>query len=74
VRTSFIARTTDSDHNQPIFPNRAKDMIVNGPNQLWVSDITYVAITIGFVYVGVILDAWSRHVAGYRLVGPSMSG
>lgn len=41
-RRRYVA-TTDSDHDQPIFPNLAKDMIVNGPNQLWVSDITYVA-------------------------------
>ena len=34
---------TDSDHDQPIFPNRTKDMIVDGPDQLWVVDITYVA-------------------------------
>lgn len=65
-RRRYIA-TTDSDHDQPIFPNRAKDMIVNGPNQLWVSDITYVAITTGFVYVAVILDAWSRRVVGYAI-------
>ena len=49
----------------PIFPNRAKDMAVDGPNQLWVADITYVAIAGGFVYVAVILDAWSRR--GRRL-------
>lgn len=65
-RRRYVA-TTDSDHDQPIFPNRAKDMIVNGPNQLWVSDITYVAITTGFVYVAVILDAWSRRVVGYAI-------
>jgi putative transposase len=55
-RRRFIA-TTDSDHNYPIFPNLAKDMRLDGPNQLWVADITYVAITIGFVYLAAILDA-----------------
>jgi putative transposase len=59
--------TTDSDHDQPIFPNRAKEMTVDRPNQLWVADITYVAITTGFVYVAVILDAWSRRVIGYAI-------
>ena len=59
--------TTDSDHDQPIFPNRAKDMTIDGPNQLWVADITYVAIMTGFVYVAVILDAWSRRVVGYAI-------
>jgi putative transposase len=66
MRRRYVA-TTDSDHDQPIFPNRAKDMIINWPNQLWVSDITYVAIATGFVYVAVILDAWSRRVVGYAI-------
>mgnify|MGYP002137862479 CR=1 FL=1 len=76
--------TTDSDHAGPIFPNLAKDLTVNGPDQLpraprapcfavgsaegrWVSDITFVAIAAGFVYLAVILDAWSRRVVGYAL-------
>jgi putative transposase len=66
TRRRYVA-TTDSDHDQPIFPNLAKDMTVDRPNQLWVSDITYVAITSGFVYVAVILDAWSRRVVGYAI-------
>jgi putative transposase len=59
--------TTDSDHDNPIFPNKAKSAVVDGPNQLWVADITYVAIVTGFVYVAVILDAWSRRVVGYAI-------
>ena len=39
----------------------------DGPNQLWVADITYVAITTGFVYLAAILDAWSRRVVGYAI-------
>jgi transposase InsO family protein len=39
-------------------------MVPDGPNQLWVTEITYVAITGGCVYVAVILDAWSRRVVG----------
>jgi putative transposase len=62
----FIA-TTDSSHNYPICPNLAPSMTLNGPNQLWVADITYVAITTGFVYLAVILDAWSRRVVGYAI-------
>ncbi|RUU25954.1 transposase [Mesorhizobium sp. M6A.T.Ce.TU.016.01.1.1] len=42
VRRRFVA-TTDSNHNSPIFPNLAKDIVPTGPNQLWVGDITYVA-------------------------------
>lgn len=51
----------------PIFPNLAKSMTPDGPNQLWIADITYVAIMTGFVYVAVILDAWSRKVVGYAI-------
>lgn len=65
-RRRYVA-TTDGDHDLPIFPNLAKDMTPNGPNQLWVADITYVAIAVSFVYVAVILDAWSRKVVGYAI-------
>jgi putative transposase len=66
TRRRFVA-TTDSAHDLPIFRNLAKDMVVDQPNQLWVADITYVAIMTGFVYVAVILDAWSRRVVGYAI-------
>jgi putative transposase len=59
--------TTDSDHGLPIFPDRAKAMELDGPNQLWVADITYIAIAKGFVYLAAILDAWSRRVVGYAI-------
>ncbi len=62
-----FVRTTQSDHESPIFPNLAQGFTPTGPNQLWVSDLTYVAIAAGFVYVAVILDAWSRRVVGYAI-------
>jgi putative transposase len=65
-RRRYVA-TTDSDHDEPIFPHLAADMVPDGPDQLWVADITYVAIASGFVYVAVILDAWSRRVVGYAI-------
>ena len=65
-RRRFVA-TTDSDHGYPIFPNLAKGMTIDGPNQLWVADITYLAIAAGFVYLAAILDAWSRRVVGYAI-------
>jgi putative transposase len=43
--------TTDGDHDSPIFPNLARDRAVDGPNQLWVADLTYIAIGGGFVYL-----------------------
>jgi putative transposase len=65
-RRRFVA-TTDSDHDGPIFPNLAKGAVPTGPNELWVADITYIAIAIGFVYLAAILDAWSRRVVGYAI-------
>ena len=66
VRRRYVA-TTDTDHGGPIFPNLAPGIVPDGPDQLWVADITYVAVTGGFVYVAIILDAWSRRVVGYAL-------
>lgn len=62
-----FVRTTQSDHQSPIYPNLAEGFTPTGPNQLWMSDLTYVAIAAGFVYVAVILDAWSRRVVGYAI-------
>ena len=57
--------TTDSNHDSPIFPNMAKGFEVHGPNQLWVGDITYVALETGLCYLAVVLDVWSRKTVGY---------
>jgi putative transposase len=56
--------TTDSDRDEPIPPNRTKDLAINGPNRLWISDITYLAVVGGFACVAVMLDAWSRRAVG----------
>ncbi len=65
-RRRYVA-TADSDHDQPIHPNRAKGLAIDGPDQIWVADITYVAIREGFASVAVILDAWSRRAVGYAI-------
>ena len=65
-RRRFIA-TTDSTHNLPVFPNLAREVVPEGPNQVWQGDITYVGVASGFVYVALILDAWSRRVVGYAI-------
>ena len=59
--------TTESDHAGPIFPDLARDVVPERPNQLWVADLTYVAIPGGFVYLAAILDTWSRKVVGYAI-------
>jgi len=62
----FVPCTTQSDHDQPIAPNRlAQAPPPTGPNQVWVSDLTYVATQQGWLYVAVILDRWSRRVVGW---------
>lgn len=65
-RRSFV-RTTNSDHKMPVYPNLAKDVKVSGLNQLWVADITYIRLQHEFVYLAVILDAFSRRVIGWAL-------
>jgi len=59
--------TTDSNHAGPIFRDLAKDVGAHRPNQLWVADLTYIAISGGFVYLAAILDSWSRKVVGYAI-------
>jgi len=50
-----------------LFPNLARGLNPEGPNELWVADITYLRVNVGFVYLAVILDAWSRRVVGYAV-------
>ena len=59
--------TTDSNHAGLIYPDLAKHFVPERPNQLWVADLTYVAIPGSFVYLAAILDAWSRKVVGYAI-------
>jgi len=62
----FLA-TTDSGHQHPVFPNLLDDLTPTGPDQVWVADLTYLRLTTGFLYLAVILDAWSRKVIGYAI-------
>ena len=59
--------TTDSKHWLRKYPNLIKDFIPIGPNQLWVSDITYIVIGNGFGYLSLITDAFSRKIVGFFL-------
>ena len=65
-------RTTDSTHGLPTFPNIVKDFIPTGPNQLWVSDITYITIWVDeyhyiFCYLSLILDAYTEEIVGWSV-------
>lgn len=67
VRRKRFIRTTDSQHGLRIYPNLAGKMTITGINQLWVADITYIRLLREFVYLAVILDAFSRRVIGWAL-------
>lgn len=66
-RKNRFVRTTDSEHSFRVYPNRTKDLVVVRPNQLWRADITYIRLVQDFVYLAVILDAFSRRVVGWAL-------
>jgi transposase InsO family protein len=66
-KKAFRPVTTDSDHSYNIYPNLAKDLMVTGLNQLWVSDITYVRLPCGFAYLAAIEDVFSRKCVGWNL-------
>jgi putative transposase len=65
-RRKFVA-TTDSRHKLPVYENLVRGMKVTGINQLWVADITYIRLCSEFVFLAVVLDAFSRRVIGWSL-------
>lgn len=67
VRRRKFVVTTDSDHDFMVYPNLAEQLIVTSVNQLWVADITYVRLLREFVYLAVVLDAYSRRAVGWAL-------
>lgn len=66
-KKTFKPVTTDSNHNYNIYPNLIKDIEVTGLNQVWVSDITYIRLLNGFVYLAAIIDIFSRKCIGWAL-------
>jgi transposase InsO family protein len=65
-RRAFMV-TTDSSHELEVYLNLARRLKLTGINQLWVADITYLRLAKEFVYLAVILDAFSRKVVGWAL-------
>jgi putative transposase len=65
-RRKFVV-TTDSRHDFRIYPNLAGSMEPTGIDQLWIADITYIRLETEFVYLAVVLDAYSRRVIGWAL-------
>jgi putative transposase len=67
IQPKAFVVTTDSDHELEVYLNVARRMKLNGVNQLWVADITYIRLKAEFVYLALILDAFSRKVVGWEL-------
>ena len=66
IKRRYIT-TTNSRHSHRIYPNLIKEKFVTGINQVWCSDITYIRILTGFVYLAVIIDIYSRRIVGYAI-------
>lgn len=67
LRKRKFVITIDSAHDLPVYPNLARERTLTALNQLWVADITYIRLVVEFVYLAVILDAFSRRVIGWAL-------
>jgi transposase InsO family protein len=67
LRRKKYVFTTDSAHTLPIYPNLARHVKLTGLNQLWVADITFIRLRNEFIYLAVVLDAYSRRVIGWDL-------
>jgi transposase InsO family protein len=67
IRKRKFVVTTDSNHGRKVYPNLARMMVLSGLDQLWVADITYIRLREEFVFLAVILDAFSRRVIGWAL-------
>jgi putative transposase len=67
LRKRKFVVTTDSNHNLRVYPNLAGSMTLTGIDQLWIADITYIRLEMEFVYLAVVLDAFSRRVIGWAL-------
>ena len=67
LRKRRFIHTTNSDHRLPVYPNLVPELAVTACDQLWVSDITYIRLGREFIYLAVILDAFSRRLIGWAL-------
>jgi len=65
--TPFVPRTTDSRHGFAVRPNLTRGLIPTALDQIWVADITYIRLAEAFVYLAVVIDAFSRKVVGWAL-------
>lgn len=66
-RSRKSCRTTNSEHHFPLYPNLIKELTIVRPNQVWVSDITYIRLLSGFCYLSLITDAYTHEIIGYNV-------
>lgn len=66
IKRKFI-KTTDSRHSNEVYPNLLPEMGVDNINQVWVTDMTYIRISNGFVFLAAVLDVYSRKVIGWAI-------
>ena len=66
-KRAFVPATTDSRHRWKVHPNLARWLVPTTTNQLWVADITYIRLAEAFVYLAVVLDAYSRRMVGWAM-------
>jgi len=66
-RKKFTPMTTDSEHNNPVYPNLLRGLKIERPNQVWASDFTYIQLNKEFVYLAVELDIYTRRCIGWSL-------
>jgi putative transposase len=66
-RKKFSPITTDSEHNNPVYPNLVRGMKITGPNQVWAADFTYIQLQKEYVYLAVELDLFGRRIIGWSL-------
>lgn len=67
LRQRAFVRTTDSRHNLTVYPNLTRNLALSTINQLWVADITYIRLLREFIYLAVLLDAFSRRCIGWAI-------
>ena len=66
-RKRFNPITTDSEHDNPVYPNLLRGMEITGPNQVWAADFTYIQLDKEFVFLAVELDLYARRCIGWSL-------
>lgn len=67
LRQRAFVRTTDSRHNLTVYPNLTRNLVLSNINQFWVADITYIRLLREFIYLAVLLDAFSRRCIGWAI-------